>query len=107
MGTMAVPFGTLTLWPRTTMSSKWTLPLARPRIIKFEVGATCVVTRGQNQGRIGTITGREKHIGSFEIVHIKDSKGRSFATRIGNVFVLAQKDEDPIVSIPRGKGVRA
>jgi len=75
-------------------------------VIKFEVGATCVVTRGQNQGRIGTITGREKHIGSFEIVHIKDSKGRSFATRIGNVFVLAQKDEDPIVSIPRGKGVR-
>merc|ERR1711934_915365 len=57
-------------------------------VIKFEVGATCVVTRGQNQGRIGTITGREKHIGSFEIVHIKDSKGRSFATRIGNVFVL-------------------
>jgi len=75
-------------------------------VIKFEVGATCVVTRGQNQGRIGTITGREKHIGSFEIVHVKDSKGRTFATRIGNIFTLAQKDEDPIVSIPRGKGVR-
>merc|ERR1711959_7398 len=65
-------------------------------VIKFEVGATCVVTRGQNQGRIGTI----------EIVHVKDSKGRAFATRIGNIFTLAQKDEDPIVSVPRGKGVR-
>merc|ERR1711968_253624 len=38
-------------------------------VIKFEVGATCIVTKGQNQGRCGVITGREKHVGSFEIVH--------------------------------------
>merc|ERR1712124_228539 len=74
--------------------------------LKFETGATAAITRGQNQGRVGVITGREKHIGSFEIVHIKDSKGRSFATRISNVFVIAGKDDEADISLPRGKGVR-
>lgn len=74
--------------------------------MKFEVGATCFVTRGQNQGRIGTITQREKHIGSFEIVHVKDSKGRSFATRIINIFCIAGKEDTPDISLPRAKGLR-
>merc|ERR1711981_472253 len=74
--------------------------------MKFEVGATCFVTRGQNQGRIGTITQREKHIGSFEIVHVKDSKGRSFATRIMNIFCIAGKEDTPDISLPRAKGLR-
>merc|ERR1711861_57049 len=74
--------------------------------LKFETGATAAIPRGQNQGRVGVITGREKHIGSFEIVHIKDSKGRSFATRISNVFVIAGKDDEADISLPRGKGVR-
>jgi len=75
-------------------------------VVKFETGGTCIVTKGQNQGRIGTIIGREKHVGSFEIVHAKDSKGRTFATRIMNVFPLSGKDDEPMVSLPRGKGVR-
>jgi len=74
--------------------------------IKFETGATCCITKGQNQGRVGVITGREKHVGSFEIVHVKDSKGRSFATRISNVFCIAAKEDDTLISLPRGKGVR-
>jgi small subunit ribosomal protein S4e len=74
--------------------------------LKFETGATAAITRGQNQGRVGVITGREKHVGSFEIVHVKDSKGRSFATRISNVFVIAGKDDEADISLPRGKGVR-
>merc|ERR1712159_163572 len=64
------------------------------------------LAKGQNQGRIGTITGREKHVGSFEIVHVKDSKGRSFATRIANIFTIANKDDEPLVSPPRAKGLR-
>merc|ERR1712064_64942 len=36
--------------------------------LKFEVGSQCIVTKGQNQGRMGTVTHREKHVGSFEIV---------------------------------------
>jgi len=75
-------------------------------MIKFETGATVVITKGQNQGRVGVITGREKHVGSFEIVHIKDTKQRSFATRISNVFCIAAKDDTEMVSLPRGKGLR-
>jgi len=75
-------------------------------MVKFEVGATCIVTKGQNQGRVGVIIGREKHIGSFEIVHVKDSKGRTFATRIMNIFTISNKDDEPLVSLPRAKGLR-
>lgn len=74
--------------------------------IKFEIGATCSITKGQNQGRIGTIIGREKHVGSFEIIHVKDAKGRVFATRIMNIFVIGAKDDEPLVSLPKAKGVR-
>merc|ERR1712046_316974 len=93
--TTAAPFGTPTPTPKCTTD-----------MIKFETGATVVITKGQNQGRVGVITGREKHIGSFEIVHVKDSKQRSFATRISNVFCIASKDDDTMVSLPLGKGLR-
>lgn len=43
-----------------------------------------MVTGGHNLGRVGIITSRERHPGSFDIVHVKDSQGHSFATR----FVL-------------------
>lgn len=41
-----------------------------------------MVTGGHNLGRVGTITSRERHPGSFDIVHVKDSQGHSFATRL-------------------------
>merc|ERR1712185_334582 len=75
-------------------------------VTKFESGATCVITKGQNQGRVGVITHREKHIGSFEIVHVKDARGRQFSTRITNIFVISSKDDDNMVSLPKGKGLR-
>jgi len=75
-------------------------------VLKFEVGVTAVITKGQNQGRVGVVTAREKHVGSFEIIHIKDAKGRAFATRIMNVFTISSKDDEPLVSLPRAKGVR-
>ena len=33
---------------------------------------------------------REKHPGSFDIVHIKDSQGHVFATRLAYVFVIGK-----------------
>merc|ERR1711970_1712220 len=75
-------------------------------MLKFEVGVRCVVTKGQNQGRCGIVTGREKNIGSFEIVHVKDDKNRLFSTRIANVFTISNKDDEPLISLPRAKGVR-
>lgn len=49
--------------------------------IKFEVGNLCMITGGHNLGRVGIITSRERHPGSFDIVHVKDSLGHVFATR--------------------------
>ncbi|PRD20969.1 UNVERIFIED_CONTAM: RpS4 [Trichonephila clavipes] len=57
--------------------------------VKFETGNIVMVTGGRNLGRVGTITSRERHPGSFDIVHIKDSLGHSFATRLlgGNLII--------------------
>ncbi|XP_064617454.1 small ribosomal subunit protein eS4-like [Liolophura sinensis] len=73
--------------------------------IKFDSGNLCMITGGHNLGRVGTITHRERHPGSFDIVHVKDSLGHSFATRLSYVFVIG-KGSKPWVSLPRGKGVR-
>lgn len=40
-----------------------------------------MITGGHNVGRVGLITNRERHPGSFDIVHIKDVAGHTFATR--------------------------
>lgn len=41
-------------------------------------------------GRIGVITNRERHPGSFDVVHVKDSTGNSFATRLSNIFIIGK-----------------
>jgi len=74
-------------------------------LIKFEPGNVCMITGGANKGRIGTLVSKEKHPGSFEISHLKDKKGNSFATRSGNVFVIGDGVK-PLVTIPRGKGIK-
>jgi small subunit ribosomal protein S4e len=73
--------------------------------VKFEVGNVVMITGGRNIGRVGQIVHRERHIGGFEIVHIKDALDRVFATRISNVFVLGQGSK-PMISLPKGKGVK-
>ena len=74
-------------------------------ILKFDVGALCMVTGGHNIGRVGTISLREKHPGSHEIIRIKDSTGHEFATRKTNVFVVG-KGGQPSISLPKMKGLR-
>ena len=39
--------------------------------VKLELGNLVMISGGNNIGRVGTITQREPHPGSFEIVHIK------------------------------------
>jgi len=73
--------------------------------LKFEAGNTCMVTRGANIGRIGTITRTEKHPGSFDIVHLVDKRNAQFATRSGNVFIIGEGSKN-LVSLPRGKGLK-
>lgn len=73
--------------------------------VKFETGNLAMVNGGKNTGRIGVIVSRERHQGSFDIVHLKDSAGHVFATRLANVFVIGQGNR-PMVSLPKRKGVK-
>lgn len=49
--------------------------------VKFDTGNIVMITGGRNMGRAGVIVHREKHIGGYDIVHVKDSLDRTFATR--------------------------
>lgn len=73
--------------------------------LKFEHGNVCMITGGNNIGRCGILHHREKHPGSFEIVHLKDSEGHAFATRLQNVMVIGKGDK-PWISLPKSKGIK-
>ncbi|EPY52081.1 40S ribosomal protein S4 [Schizosaccharomyces cryophilus OY26] len=73
--------------------------------IKFDTSAQVMVTGGRNMGRVGTIIHREHHLGSFEIIHVKDALDREFATRLSNVFIIGETNKSWI-SLPKGKGVK-
>lgn len=72
--------------------------------IKFETGNLVMTTSGNNIGRVGVLTSRDRHLGGFDIVHVRDAKGNSFATRIGNVFVIG-KGKNPLITLPKDKGI--
>lgn len=73
--------------------------------IKFDAGNICMVTGGRNTGRVGILQHREKHKGTVDICHLKDSAGNEFATRLGNVFVIGKANK-PMISLPKGKGIK-
>lgn len=73
--------------------------------IKFDIGMLVMVTGGHNNGRVGVVVNKEKHKGSFDIVHIKDAANNAFATRMSNVFVIGKGDK-PLISLPKQKGIR-
>lgn len=72
---------------------------------KFEVGNLCYVTGGHSRGRIGEILSREVHLADFDIIHIRDTTGEKFSTRIDNVFVIG-RGHTSWITLPKGKGVR-
>mmetsp|Transcript_34603 Transcript_34603/g.80001 ORF Transcript_34603/g.80001 Transcript_34603/m.80001 type:complete len:242 (-) Transcript_34603:47-772(-) len=73
-------------------------------LIKFRLGATVMVFKGNNAGRVGTLNHIEKHDGSFDITTIRDSKGHVFSTRLQNIFILGATKSS--VVLPKGKGIR-
>jgi small subunit ribosomal protein S4e len=74
-------------------------------VVPFDSGNLCMVTGGRNTGRVGTIMSRERHPGSFDIVHVKDANGHVFATRLGYIFIIG-KGNKPYISLPKGKGIK-
>uniref|UniRef100_A0A7S1TQP7 40S ribosomal protein S4 n=1 Tax=Phaeomonas parva TaxID=124430 RepID=A0A7S1TQP7_9STRA len=79
-------------------------------VLKFELGKVAMITRGRNAGRIGIVSAVERHPGSFDIVTVRDSAGHSFNTRLQNIFIIGEAQEDgelnPWVSLPKGKGIK-
>ncbi|GAA97883.1 uncharacterized protein L969DRAFT_52681 [Mixia osmundae IAM 14324] len=73
--------------------------------IKFEVGNLVMCTGGRNMGRAGVIVHRERHMGGFDIVHVRDSMDHTFSTRLGNVFLVGEGSK-AWVSLPKGKGIK-
>lgn len=57
-------------------------------IICLCAGNLCMITGGRNLGRVGTVVNRERHPGSFDIVHVKDAQGHTFATRYCIIYLL-------------------
>jgi small subunit ribosomal protein S4e len=51
---------------------------------------------------VGQILHTEKHLGSYDIVHLKDSNGKSFATRASNLFIIGNKKSS--ISLPEKEG---
>ena len=72
---------------------------------KFEVGQVVMITGGHNVGRVGQLIQREKHIGSYEIAHIKDTMGKTFSTRASNVVIIGEGKKASI-TLPKGKGIK-
>lgn len=115
MGTKSVPYlvthdGRTIRYPDPIIKANDTIQLdiATSKItdhIRFDSGNLCMITGGRNLGRVGTVVNRERHPGSFDIVHIKDSQGHVFATRLSNVFIIG-KGTKAYVSLPKGKGVK-
>jgi len=74
-------------------------------VVKFENGCSVFVTGGNNIGRIGVLQHVEHHPGSYEIAHVRDSAGNSFATRLSNIFCIGE-GRKPLISLPKGNGIR-
>jgi len=72
--------------------------------LPFETSNLALITSGNNVGRVGVIVHRDRHVGGFDIVHVRDARGHSFATRIANIFVIG-KGKNPAISLPKEKGI--
>ncbi len=70
--------------------------------VSDEAGHLAYVTGGNNIGRVGQILHVERHLGSFDIVHLKDTNGKTFATRKTNIFVIGAKKS--LITLPENEG---
>eukprot|EP00993_Chasmostoma_nieuportense_P002492 NODE_3283_length_996_cov_141.830840_g3137_i0.p1 GENE.NODE_3283_length_996_cov_141.830840_g3137_i0~~NODE_3283_length_996_cov_141.830840_g3137_i0.p1 ORF type:complete len:303 (+),score=76.10 NODE_3283_length_996_cov_141.830840_g3137_i0:54-911(+) len=74
--------------------------------VRFKPGCMVMTVAGSNQGRVGEVLDREKHPGSFDVVHVKDGNNNQWATRLENVFVIGSSTYQPLISLPSSKGLR-
>jgi small subunit ribosomal protein S4e len=75
------------------------------QVIKLTNNCTVMLTGGNNIGRIGVLSSIERHPGSYDVAHVRDSRGNAFSTRISNVFAIGDGKTNAI-SLPRGEGLK-
>ena len=61
-----------------------------------------MATGGNNIGRYGVVVKTEHHPASFDIVHVREANGNTFATRSQNLFVIGEGHQAAI-TLPKGK----
>ncbi len=79
--------------------------LEKNQIIEWytnEPGHLAFITGGNNVGRVAQVLHVERHLGGFDIVHLKDANGKTFSTRKGNCFIIGNKK--PSITLPEGDG---
>uniref|UniRef100_A0A8C7EIN6 40S ribosomal protein S4 n=1 Tax=Neovison vison TaxID=452646 RepID=A0A8C7EIN6_NEOVI len=72
--------------------------------IKVDTGNLCMISGHVNLGRIGVITSRERHPGSFDVIHMKDAVVTALPPN-SSTFLLLTKTRKPWISLPGGKGI--
>jgi small subunit ribosomal protein S4e len=74
-------------------------------LITYEQGAQVLIIGGNNIGRVGVLQHIEKHPSSFDIAHVKDANGHTFATRSGNVFIIGE-GKKPVITLLPSRGIK-
>ena len=74
------------------------------RIIKMEIETTAILTGGNSCGRVGVIQKIDRHLGSYDIVSLRDDRGERFITRSSNVFPIGTEGKLDI-TLPVNKGI--
>lgn len=73
-----------------------------PDFIKLDTGNLCMVSGGANLGRIGVITNRERHPGSFDMVYVNESCQCQQLCHSVNISVIC-KGNKPQILFPKEK----
>lgn len=74
-------------------------------VLKFDNGAAVFVSGGNNIGRVGVLQHIEAHAGSYDIAHVKDSVGHTFATRKDNIFIIGE-GKNSLITLPKKNGIK-
>eukprot|EP00286_Rhodomonas_abbreviata_P009114 CAMPEP_0181317752 /NCGR_PEP_ID=MMETSP1101-20121128/16637_1 /TAXON_ID=46948 /ORGANISM="Rhodomonas abbreviata, Strain Caron Lab Isolate" /LENGTH=265 /DNA_ID=CAMNT_0023425169 /DNA_START=23 /DNA_END=820 /DNA_ORIENTATION=- len=73
--------------------------------LPYELGKVCLTVRGNNTGRVGKLVHKDRHLGSFDIVTLRDAENNTFTTRLSNIMIIGDS-EGPAIKLPKGNGVR-
>ena len=57
-----------------------------------------MITGGANMGRVGEVVARERHPGSFDVVHVKDATGLVMHEHTG-AFLLLYSGQPPSLTL--------